>query len=181
MPIVTQEIMIALCAVLRLLPIGTNLALLHVMWLLVSGKLLNSRGALFSGLLSSGLSTAEIRRAWAAFRYGSWHTDELLANWGEYILEQGEWCAYRYEGYRVRAVDLTAFWRPQLKGNRSKHYHAQAGKALPAIVLGIIGTIGSVKGQRSALPTDFVRVDPDATGKDVTSTHAQPGGRNVSP
>jgi hypothetical protein len=31
--------MIALCAVLRPLPIGTNLALLHVMWLLVSGKL----------------------------------------------------------------------------------------------------------------------------------------------
>jgi hypothetical protein len=47
-----------------------------------------------------------------------------------------------------------------LKGNPVKHYHAQAGKALPAIVVGIIGTIGSIKGQRSALPTDFVRVDP---------------------
>ena len=59
MPMVTQEIMIALCAVLRPLPIGTNLALLHVMWQLVSGKLLNSRGALFPRLLSSGLSAVE--------------------------------------------------------------------------------------------------------------------------
>jgi len=161
MPIVTQEIMIALCAVLRPLPIGTNLALLHLMWMLVSGKLLNSRGALFPGLLSSGLSTGEIRRAWAAFRYGCWRMDELLANWHQYVLEQGEWRAHQYEGYRVKAVDLTAFWRPQLKGNPSKHYHAQAGKALPAIVMGIIGSIGSVKGQRSALPEIFVRVDPD--------------------
>jgi hypothetical protein len=161
MPIVTEEIMIALCAVLRPLPIGTNLALLHVMWMLVSGKLLNSRGALFPGLLRSGLTTAEIRRAWAAFRYGGWGIDELLANWRESVREQGEWCAHQYEGYRVKAVDLTAFWRPQLKSNRSKHYHAQSGKALPAIVLGIVGSIGSVKGQRSALPTDIVRVAPD--------------------
>ena len=163
MPTVIQEIMIALCAVLRPLPIGTNLALLHLMWMLVSGKLLNSRGAVFPGLLSSGLTTAEIRRAWAAFRYGSWHIDELLANWGAYVHEQGNWRDHQYEGYRVKAVDLTAFWRPHLKNNGSKHYHAQAGKALPAIVMGVIGSIGSVNGQRSALPTDFVRVDPDDT------------------
>lgn len=160
MPIVTQEIMITLCAVLRPLPIGTNLALLHFMWMLVSGKLLNSRGALFPGLLSTDLSTAEIRRAWSAFRYGRWHIDDLLSSWREYVHEQGQWRAHQYEGYRLKAVDLTAFWRPQLKGNPSKHYHPQAGKALPAIVMGIIGTIGSIQGQRSALPEAFVRVDP---------------------
>lgn len=160
MPIVTQEIMITLCAVLRPLPVGTNLALLHFMWMLVSGKLLNSRGALFPGLLSSSLSTVEIRRAWTAFRYGRWCIDELLSNWRQYVHEQGEWRAHEYAGYRLKAVDLTAFWRPQLKGNPSKHYHPQAGKALPAIVMGIIGTIGSSNGQRSALPEAFVRVDP---------------------
>ena len=108
MPIVMQDIMITLCAILRSLPVGTNLALLHFMWMLVSGKLLNSRGALFPGLLSSGLSTAEIRRAWSAFRYGSWGIDELLANWRQYVLEQGEWRAHQYEGYRLKAVDLTS-------------------------------------------------------------------------
>ena len=160
MPIVTQEIMNILCAVLRPLPIGTNLALLHFMWMLVSGKLLNSRGALFPGLLSTSLSTVEIRRAWTAFRYGSWCSEDVLANWRQYVREQGTWCAHQYEGYRIKAVDLTAFWRPQLKGNPSKHYHPQAGKALPAIVLSLIGTIGSSNGQRSALPEAFVRVDP---------------------
>ena len=153
--------MITLCTVLRPLPLGTNLALLHFMWMLVSGKLLNSRGALFPGLLSTGLSATEIRRAWAAFRYGSWDISELLANWHQYVLEQGKWCAHQYEGYRIKAVDLTAFWRPQLKGNPSKHYHAQAGKALPAIVMGIVGTVGSLNGQRCAFPDIFVHVNPD--------------------
>jgi hypothetical protein len=161
MPIVTQEVMITLCSVLQPLPIGTNLALLHMMWMLVSGKLLNSRGALFPGLLSTGISAAETRRAWAALRYGSWRIEELLVSWREYVAEQGEWLAHTYEDYRIKAVDLTAFWRSQLKGNPSKHYNSQAGKALPAIVLGIIGTIGSVNGQRLALPDAFVRVDPD--------------------
>ena len=32
------------------LPIGTNLALLHFFWMLVSGALLTSRGALFPAL-----------------------------------------------------------------------------------------------------------------------------------
>ena len=138
MPTVTQEVMITLCSVLQPLPVGTNLALLHMMWMLVSGKLLNSRGAIFPGLLSTGISAAEIRRAWAALRYGSWRIEELLVSWREYVVEQGKWLAHTYEGYRIKAVDLTAFWRPQLKGNPSKHYNSQAGKALPAIVLGII-------------------------------------------
>ncbi len=38
------------------LPIGTNLALLHFSWMLVSGALLPSRGALFPALKSIGLS-----------------------------------------------------------------------------------------------------------------------------
>ncbi len=43
------------------LPIGTNLALLHFSWMLVSGALLPSRGALFPALKSIGLSDAAIR------------------------------------------------------------------------------------------------------------------------
>ena len=37
-------------------PIGTNLGLLHLLWMLVCGKLLLSRGALFPGLSAVGLS-----------------------------------------------------------------------------------------------------------------------------
>jgi hypothetical protein len=39
----------------------------------------------------------------------------------------------------------------------SKHYHAQAGKALPAICLGMLASIGSVEGQRLPLPRALVR------------------------
>ena len=77
----TTEVMAALCAVTQSLPIGTNLALLHFLWMLVSGQLLPSRGALFPGLKAMGLSTAAIRRAWAAFRYGAWRCATLLTLW----------------------------------------------------------------------------------------------------
>jgi hypothetical protein len=35
-----------LCAAVSALPIGTNLGLLHLLWMLVSGRLLAARGAL---------------------------------------------------------------------------------------------------------------------------------------
>jgi hypothetical protein len=39
----TIEVMAALCAVTQSLPIGTNLALLQLLWMLLSGQLLPSR------------------------------------------------------------------------------------------------------------------------------------------
>ena len=56
-------------------------------------------------------------------------------------------------------MDITAFWRSTLEGLRSKHYDAEAGKALPAIPLGLIGRVGSVGEQRFAMLTDIVRAD----------------------
>ncbi len=43
-------------------------------------------------------------------------------------------------GPRIRGhpVDVTAFWRPRLQGCPTVHYHAAAGRALPAIPLGLI-------------------------------------------
>ena len=46
------------CAVVVGVPIGTNLGLLHLCWMLLSGGLLGSRGALFPGLSALGLSDA---------------------------------------------------------------------------------------------------------------------------
>jgi hypothetical protein len=79
MLIVIPSIIAALVAVTQGLPIGTKLALLQVRWALVSGQLLKSRGALFPALQAIGLSPPAVRRAWAAFHYGSWQIDELLA------------------------------------------------------------------------------------------------------
>ncbi len=160
MPIVIEQIMAALCAVTQQLPIGTNLALLQFLWMLVSGTLLSQRGALFPSLLATKLPPSAIRRAWAAFRYGAWSVVELLVVWAQYVTTQTTWQASEYEGYHPKAVDLTAFWRPRLQNCPSKHYHAVAGKALPAIVLGIVGIVGRIGTQRVILPTEFVRVDP---------------------
>jgi len=68
-----------LAAVVNKLPIGTNLALHQFLWMLVSGALLSSRGALFPALQAVGLKEDEVRRAWSAFRYGAWSTTELVA------------------------------------------------------------------------------------------------------
>jgi hypothetical protein len=154
------QTMEALCAVTQGLPIGTNLALLHFLWMQLSGALLPSRGALFPALQAIGLWPGAVRRAWAAFRSGDWQIAELLQAWESYVLSRQQWQAHCYDGYYPKAADLTAYWRPTLKGCPSKHYYPPAEKALPAIVLGLIGRVGSVNGQRVALLTDLVRADP---------------------
>jgi hypothetical protein len=55
------------CGLVESLPIGTNLGLLHLLWMLVCGKLLLSHGGIFPGLSAVGLSEGVGRRAWAAF------------------------------------------------------------------------------------------------------------------
>lgn len=129
--------------------------------MLVSGALLSSRGALFPALQSIGLKAAEVRRSWVAFRYGAWTIVTLLNTWQKHVEGHGHWQAHQYAGYIVKAVDVTAYWRPRLKGLQSKHYHAQANKALPAVVVGLVGRVGSVGEQRMALMTDLVRANLD--------------------
>ena len=127
--------------------------------MLVSGALHDSRGALFPALKSIGLKDEEVRRAWAAMRYGAWQTETLLETWQAHVAGQGEWRASQHAGYYAKAVDLTAYWRPTLKGLKSTHYEAQAAKALPAVVFGMVGRVGRVGQQRLALLTDLIRAD----------------------
>jgi hypothetical protein len=157
-----------LCTVVRPVPVGTNLGLLHLLWMLVSGQLLATRGALFPGLSGTGLSPRAVRRAWAALGQGDWTSAHLLARWQAQVAAEGRWQPHRHGGYAPVAVDVTAFWRPRLQGCPTTHYHAEAGKALPAIPVGLIGRVGSVGDQRLALPRAFVRADP---ADPRTSTH----------
>lgn len=156
-----REIMATLCVVTQSLPIGTNLALLHFLWMLLSGSLLSSRGALFPALSAIGLRPAAIRRAWAALWCGAWAISLPLHTWRQHVEGQQRWHVHQYDGYSVKAVDITAYWRPAWKGCKTKHYHPQAGRALPAVTIGLIGRVGSVNGQRVAVLTDVVRSDPD--------------------
>ena len=141
-------------------PIGTKLGLLHLFWMVLCGKLLLSRGAIFPGLSAVGLSEGAVRRAWAALGRGSWTSDRLVKAWAQVVEAEGYWQPHQHRGYQPVAVDITAFWRPRLQGCPTSHYSATAGKALPAIPLGIIARIGSVGQQRFGLPRGLVRADP---------------------
>ncbi len=155
------EMMTTLAQITEGLPIGTNLAMLQFLWMLTSGQMLASRGAIFPALQATGLEDEEIRRAWAAFRGGSWQIADLLTVWQAYVEAEGLWQEHSYEGYSPVGVDITAFWRPTLHDCPAKHYYAPAGKALPAIIFGMISRVGSIDSQRIPLPRAFVRVDED--------------------
>lgn len=162
--------MALLCALVAALPIGTNLGLLHLLWMLVSGRLLGGRGAVFAGLGECGLTARATRRAWAALGQGDWSSGQLLGRWATTVAEEGRWHAHAHGGCHPLAVDLTGFWRPRLRGCATTHYHAAAGRALPAIPLGLIARIGSAGTQRLALPLAFVRAE---IGDPRASTHAR--------
>jgi hypothetical protein len=141
-------------------PIGTNLGLLHLFWMLLCGKLLLSRGAIFPGLSAVGLSEGAVRRAWAALGHGSWTSHRLVTQWARVVEAEGFWQPHRHGGYHPVAVDITAFYRPRLQECPTSHYSTTAGKALPAIPVGIIARVGSVGAQRFGLPRGLVRADP---------------------
>jgi hypothetical protein len=155
------RVLVLLCGLVVGFPIGTNLGLWHLFWMLLSGQLLASRGAIFPGLQATGLTAAATRRAWAALGSGSWTSRRLVKVWAAVVQAEGFWEPHGYGGYRPVAVDITAFWRPRLADCPTRHYHAEAGKALPAIVLGIIARVGSVAGQRFGLPLGLVRATPE--------------------
>lgn len=159
MPEVVYRMVTLLCALVRALPIGTNLGLLHLLWMLVSGQLLAARGAVIPGLSACRLSDRAIRRAWAALGQGDWTSRQLLAWWAATVVAEGRWQPHTHGGYHPVAVDVTGFWRPRLRGCPTTHYHAEAGKALPAIPVGLVARVGSTAGQRLALPLAFVRAD----------------------
>ena len=143
------------------LPIGTNLGLYNFLWMLLRGELLASRGAIFPALSSLGLESSAVRRSWAAMRYGSWDTEKLLEIWRNHVKSEDKWVPVEYAGYKVKALDLTAYWRLRLQIALSKHYDSTAGKALKAVVFGLAGEVGRVGEQRVTLLTDIIRADLD--------------------
>jgi hypothetical protein len=85
----------------------------------------------------------------------------MIAAWQVYVRSQNEWRENRYAGYRVVSIDLTGFWRPRLQGWVGKHYHSLSGKALPAVVLGVLAVSGRIHGKRIPLLQAIVRCQPE--------------------
>jgi hypothetical protein len=154
-----------LSRVVQRVPVGTNLGLFHCLWMLRSGRLLLSRGAVIPGLAALGLAARASRRAWAALAYGQWHVAQLLEAWEHLVQEEQVFHAHQYGGYRPVACDLVGFFRPRLQDCPTKHYSAAAGKALPAIPLGIAARVGTVGTQRLAVPCLLVRGEATDTSE----------------
>jgi hypothetical protein len=151
--------------VVQRVPVGTNLGLFHCLWMLLSGRLLLSRGAVIPGLAALGLAAAAVRRAWAALAYGQWHVAQLLEAWEQLVQKEQAFHAHQYGGYRPVAWDLVGFFRPRLQDCATKHYSSTAGKALPVIPLGIAARVGTIGRQRLAVPCLLVRSEPTDTSE----------------
>jgi len=161
------EIVTLLCRVLSSVPIGTKRGLFTVLWALLSGRFLASRGAVIPALAALGLADAEVRRAEAALAYGRFRTSDLVSAWHQVVREEGHWQSHRYEGVRPVSGDLSGFYRPHLAHCTTKHYDSQAGKALPALVYGLCVEVGSVGAMRLGLPRLLLRQEPGETEADL--------------
>ncbi|MEM7134883.1 MAG: hypothetical protein AAF702_51975 [Chloroflexota bacterium] len=161
MSIAIESTLHAVERVVQDVAVGTNLGLAHMMWALMNGSFLGSRGAIFPALQASGFTEEESRQSWSGMRYGSWESEDLLKPLGEYTQERGEWEVHKYEGYEPVAVDWTTFWRPKLEGWPGHYYHGFSGKAEKGVGFGLIGKVGQIGEQRIGLLEKIVRADQD--------------------
>jgi hypothetical protein len=144
--------------IVQVLPVGTNLALLQLMWAIANGSFLRSRGAVHGALAESGFTPGQVRRSWSALRYGVWSITELVGRWRAIVLREGRWQPREYGGYRPLAVDITAFWRPHLQGWAGKFFYRLANRAVKGVGFGVITQVGQVDGQRIPLLKRIIRV-----------------------
>jgi len=160
MSTIVYRISVLLGAILADVPVGTNLGLFWLLWALISGRFLLSRGAVFPALADGGLPADAVRRSGAALAYGCWAIQTLVQAWQQVVQQEGRWHAHAYEGFRPVACDLVGFFRPRLRGCLGKHYQSEADKALPAIVLAVVAAVGSVGKDRLPLVRLVLRAEP---------------------
>jgi hypothetical protein len=146
--------------IIKSVPVGTNLALLQLIWAIINGSFLPSRGAVHTALSISGFSDQAIRRSWEALRHGVWRIEELIGRFRSLVKEEGSWQASEYQGYRPLAVDISAIWRSRLQNWAGKIYHHLVGKSCVGIGFGLIAQVGTIEGHRLPLLRAIVRGRP---------------------
>lgn len=166
MSIAIEQTIQTLQVVLQGVPVGTNLALLQLLWSMVNGSFLASRGAIFPAMQASGFTTEEIRRGWTAMRSGVWRIDDLLSSWRAYVQGQGRWQVHEYEGYRPVAADITAFWRLRLEGWLGRYFNGLANRLISGVGLAIVVEVGQVDGHRLPLLGKIIRAHPKDMSQD---------------
>src|SRR3989454_7696235 len=105
MSTIVYRISVLLGAILADVPVGTNLGLFWLLWALISGRFLRSRGAVFPALADGELPAEAVRRAGAALAYGRWAIQPLVQAWHQRVQQEGCWQAHQYAGFRPVACD----------------------------------------------------------------------------
>jgi len=155
---------------LEVVPKGTALGLCDLISAMFSGYFIEAGGAVVPAVeayLSQEIDdeeerAARSRRAAKALTYGSYNLGELIDKVREIVVEEGVWEPIKVQGYRIMPVDGTAYRRAAVKKLESKAYCAEANRAKPAVSIGMIATVGEVKGQRVALLKKAVVTDVES-------------------
>jgi hypothetical protein len=151
--------------IVKSVPIGTNLALLQLMWAMISGAFLTSRGAIHAALVGSRFNPPETRRSWRALRAGQWHIHELLSRFRAIVETDGQWKASDCDGLKPVAVDLSAIWRPRLQGWPGKMFRRLTERKMTGIGFGLIADVGFIEDQRVPLLRAIVRGETASEGE----------------
>lgn len=138
MPSVVYQTALTICQLCRTLPIGTNLGIVYLLWAIITGKLLNSRGSLFPALLDAGFTDRQARQSEASLREGKFEIDRIIREHNKIIKLHKKAEKIIINEHTPLLLDWVGFYRPNLKGCVTKHFQSAAGKALPAIELGMI-------------------------------------------
>ena len=161
----SEKMIQAIEYVVKPISIGTNVALLHLLWAMVSGAFLSSRGAVHTALKLSGRSDAETRRGGNALRKGQWQISELISRWREWVMKEGGWEVKEYEGWRAVSCDAVVFPRLKLKGWKAKLYRGTFGRAIKAVGLGVIVDVGHYGMERVPLLRKIIRCQNTEEGE----------------
>ncbi len=148
-------------------PKGTALGLSDVISAMFSGYFIESGGAVtpaIEAFLRQEVKDekereARTRRAAKSITYGSYNLLELINKLREIIKTEGNWKPIVAQGYRITSVDFTPFRRIAVKKLKAKAYISEANRAVPAVSIGMIGSVGEVNGQRIALLKNTTVVD----------------------
>lgn len=152
---------------MTVVPKGTALGLCDLISAMLSGYFIESGGAVMPAVEAylrqevedEEERAARSRRAAKALTYGSYNLKELLDKLREIVEEEDNWKPIIVQGYRVVPVDFTAYRRAAVEKLKSTAYFSDTNRAVPAVPVGMIGTVGEVNGQRIALLKNVVVTD----------------------
>ncbi len=138
---------------------GTALGLSDLASALLSGYFIESGGAVTPALeafLRRQIEDEEeiearTRRGAKALTYGNYNLKELMNKLQDLIEAEGIWKPTIIQGLRVKSVDFTGYRRLAVEKLNAKAYFSDASRAVKAVPVGIIASVGEVNGRRVAL------------------------------